>query len=222
MASQISLSPSTKSSSATCHLIFFITGNPGLVSYYDAFLRTLHELLSGSETSKSNAFHIFGQNLAGFGDNDIPLKTAGHPYSLEDQIEDRIRSLKLQRIPSGPRKGQHFDSIILIGHSLGTYIILEILRRLREASSLLNVKAGILLMPTVVHLAESPSGVKFSPLFRIPGFPRGVSILAKALLWPFPGAALRWVARTVMDMPEDAANVTTGFLKSRMGIWQAL
>ncbi len=35
-------------------------------------------------------------------------------------------------------------------------------------------------------------------------------------------AALKWLVGLVTRMPQDAAEVTTGFLKSRMGIWQAL
>jgi pimeloyl-ACP methyl ester carboxylesterase len=219
MASTISIEhTSSQIPSAPYHLIYFITGNPGLISYYSVFLETLHQLL----LSSSFNYHIFGQNLAGFEDNDTPPKSTGLPYSLENQIELKLKSLNEQRIPSGPRQGQHYDGIIVMGHSVGTYIILEILQRLRKSSSSLNVRGGILLMPTVVGLAESPSGVKAAPLLRLPGFVGGLSMFGKGLVWPLPRSVLIWAVRAVLGMSEHSAGVTTRFLKSRMGIWQAL
>ena len=111
-----------------------------------------------------------------------------------------------------------------MGHSVGTYILLELIQRLRKAksSSSVNVTGGILLMPTVMGLAESPSGVKAAPLLRISVLPRGLQLVAKVLLWPIPTPALKWLVCKVMSMPDDAAAVTTRFLKSNMGVWQAL
>lgn len=221
--STISFSPISENSQASYHLIFMITGNPGLISYYSAFLSTLHQLLSDtSSKADSDIFHIYGQSLAGFEDNDRPYPTTCMPYSLQDQIDILLEVLNDRAIPSGSRQGQKYHSIMLIGHSVGTYIIMEILNRLRKSSSLLNIKAGILLFPTITHLAKSPSGLKFSGFFRIPGFPRGVSMVGKALLWPIPRAALKWLVGIVAGMPEGGAETTTRFLTSSMGIWQAL
>lgn len=222
MSSRISLSPTYENPSAMHHLIFFITGNPGLISYYDTFLGTLHLLLSNQYSSKSDVFHIYGESLAGFGDNDSPSKTTGYPYTLEDQIETRLQCLKDQKILSGPRQGGFYDSVILMGHSVGTYILLEVLQRLRKSSSTLKVKAGILLMPTVIGLAESSSGVRAKPLFQIPGFPRGASLIANALLTPIPKSGVKWLVKLMLGMPDAGAEVTARFLKSSMGIWQAL
>ena len=223
MASQIVIRPILGNPAASYHLMFFITGNPGMINYYDTFLNTLHRLVTeGSSASDSEVLHVFGQSLNGFGDNDGPIPTTGLPHTLEDQIVSRLRLLKEQRIPSGPRQGQEYDSIILMGHSVGTYILLELLQRLRKDSSSPNVTGGVLLMPTVMGLAESPSGVKAAPLLRIPGLPRGLHLIAKALFWPLPISTLKWLVGKVMGMPDDAARVTTDFLKSNMGVWQAL
>jgi pimeloyl-ACP methyl ester carboxylesterase len=218
--SKIYFCPASENAVASYHLIYFITGNPGLISYYNTFLGTLHELLGTKFDGSSHQFHIYGQSLAGFEDNDTPAATA--PYSLEDQINFSFRSLQSQAIPSGQRKDQPYDSVILIGHSVGSYILLEILQRLRNSASPPNVKAGILLFPTVTHIAQSPSGVKMSTLLRIPDFPRKASLVAKSLVWLAPRAALKWLVGLVTRMPHDAAEVTTAFLKSRMGVWQAL
>jgi hypothetical protein len=221
-ASQISFYPSSENSSASYHLIYFITGNPGLIGYYDTFLTTLHNLLSGTPSSPADIFHIHGQSLAGFEDDDPSVPTPKSPYSLEYQIQRSQKSLEELRIGSGPRKGQAYDSIILIGHSVGSYMLLEMIQRLRKNSSPLKIRSGILLFPTVTHIAQSPSGVKISTLFRIPDFPRRASIAAKGLVWLAPKTVLKWLVVLVTRMPHEAAEVTTKFLKSRMGIWQAL
>ncbi|KAH8658685.1 hypothetical protein BGZ60DRAFT_472038 [Tricladium varicosporioides] len=225
--SRIILSDTSSSPDSSHHLIYFITGNPGLIGYYDAFLGTLHELVSASESSsrKSDVFHIYGQSLAGFEEGPIsheakPERTT--PYSLEEQIEISLKSLVALQIPSGPRQDQMFDSIILIGHSVGSYMLLEIIQRLRKRDSPLKIRAGILLFPTVTHIAKSPSGGKISALFRIPDFPKKASIVAKGLLWLAPKHVLKFLVKLITRMPEDAAGVTLRFLRSPIGIWQAL
>jgi hypothetical protein len=223
-SSQILFCPASDNASASYHLIYLITGNPGLIGYYDTFLNTLHNLLSGSADSSPSPdiFHIYGQSLAGFEDEPSSESMPASPYSLEYQIQRSQKSLEELRIESGPRRGELFDSIILIGHSVGSYMLLEIIQRLRKSSSPLKIKSGILLFPTVTHIAQSPSGVKISTMFRIPDFPRKASIAAKSLVWLAPKMVLKWLVGLVTRMPHEAAEVTTRFLKSRMGIWQAL
>ncbi|KAF4609845.1 hypothetical protein G7Y89_g15778 [Cudoniella acicularis] len=224
--SQISFFPVSGDPLATHHLIYFVTGNPGLIGYYDTFLGTLHELLTATDgtSSKTSVFHIHGQSLAGFEEDNSstkqPVRTT--PYSLEDQIEISLKSLQDLRIPSGPREGQLHDSVILIGHSVGSYILLELMQRLRKRDSPLQIKASILLFPTVTHIAKSPSGTKISTLFRIPDFPKKASTIAQGLLWLAPRTIVKWLIKIIARMPDDSAGVTLRFLKSPMGIWQAL
>lgn len=216
--SEISFQPVVDDPAASYHLIYFITGNPGLIAYYNTFLATLHELLSTSKDKSSNLFHIHGRSLAGFeSDEDRSV-----PYDLEDQITFSQKSLEAQRIPSGPLKGQSYASVTLIGHSVGSYILLEIIQRLQKSSSPINIRAGILLFPTVTHIAQSPSGVKISTLFRIPNFAQRASSVANALVSLTPRPLLKRLVGLVAGMPSDAAEVTTRFLTSKMGIWQAL
>jgi hypothetical protein len=55
----------------------------------------------------------------------------------------------------------------VMGHSLGTYMSMEIIRRLREEArddpdgdDSIRVVGGVLLFATVMELAKSPSGVR--------------------------------------------------------------
>jgi Lipid-droplet associated hydrolase len=218
---EISFHPISEDPSESHHLIYFITGNPGLISYYNTFFQTLHELLTSSTASASNIFHIHGQSLAGFEDDATkPFRLT--PYSLENQISHSLSTLQGLQIPSGPKKSQPYTSVVLIGHSVGSYILLELINRLRKSSSPLTIKAGILLFPTVTHIAQSPSGIKVSTLFKVPDFPRRASFLARNLVSLVPRNWLKWLVAVVTKMPDEAAEITTTFLRSRMGIWQAL
>jgi len=119
--SQISFRSASDNASASYHLIYLITGNPGLIGYYDTFLKTLHDLLSDSVRSSSpNIFHLYGQSLAGFEDEPSSEPMPTSPYSLEYQIQRSQKSLEELRIEEGPREGELFDSIVLIGHSVGS------------------------------------------------------------------------------------------------------
>jgi pimeloyl-ACP methyl ester carboxylesterase len=219
--------PSGYGPSAKHYLIFFITGNPGLIAYYNTFLATLNHLLSPAIPncdSAGSAFHIFGQSLPGFEDEDDTVPDHSGPYGLQEVIDLTFNLLVSQRISSGDRKGESFDGIILIGHSVGSYILLELLRKIREKSfsKSLNVKAGVLLFATVMELAQSSNGIKFRILFRIPEFPRVFSILVRGLFWPLPRVAVKWLVKTVTRMPEDVADVTTNLLVGKRALWQAL
>ncbi|KAI4702698.1 hypothetical protein J4E89_010230 [Alternaria sp. Ai002NY15] len=103
-ASQIHLrtppEPGKKPASRT-YLIYFVTGNPGLVEYYRTFLTHLYGLLTHNTASdRSTEFQVYGRSLSGFEMNDAEIKTMKWrkqpPYGLQDQIrhsEDELAEL---------------------------------------------------------------------------------------------------------------------------------
>jgi pimeloyl-ACP methyl ester carboxylesterase len=210
------------------YLLFFTTGNPGLIGYYTAFLSRVSQLLSSSsQLSTSDAvFTIYGCSLKGFEDED-----GKGPYSLEEVIEEQFKVLDELRIDVGEKEGHRFDGVILCGHSVGAYITLEMIRMAQEKARLsraeaaektVSIDSAILLFPTVTHIAASPSGQKLTQIVRIPSFPWLAHTLAKTALWPLPDSTLRSLVGKVTSMPDDASEVTTKFLRSRKGIEQAL
>lgn len=218
-------------------LIYFLTGNPGFIDYYTPFLAHLRSLLDAIETQRAHnvTFTIYGRDLAGFDDDDHPApfnKTDNLPHDVEYQINDCFKHLvAANKIPSSgpttpnPRAGEPFDEVVLIGHSLGTYIALELFHRHLHDPSLapaLHLRAGILLFATIAHLAKSPKGVHLDAIRNRPLLARNVPLLAKRLLTLLPTAVIRWFVATVLGMPPHAADVTTRFLTSRDGVYQAL
>jgi hypothetical protein len=208
-------SPALASKPATLHyIIYFIPGNPGLISYYHTFLTHLYSLLTTSSTSipakpptglglesepeaqshiptplsGNVSYEIFGRSLSGFETDGKGQWDKSAPYNVEQQIEQSEQALK-NVVSAAKANGKRDIRVILMGHSLGTYICLELMRRLREEAAravqtngvadgdgeaegkgkgkeTVRVVGGALLFATVIELAKSPSGVKFK--VRIP------------------------------------------------------
>ncbi|KAI1336351.1 hypothetical protein F5Y15DRAFT_418893 [Xylariaceae sp. FL0016] len=207
-------------------LAYFVCGNPGLIDYYDPFLSTLRELLDSSSSLAGTSIHLYGQDLAGFKDADHkPFTSQRKPYDLEFQIQHTLSVLKDIRIASGSFRGQSYDDVLLIGHSIGCYVALELCHRLLknpELAPTLKITSGILLFPTISHMSSSPSGWKLDLLRRIPILGDNAYRIAQGFLRLLPYGLLHWIVRKVMGFPPHAAQVTTDWLKSQDGVWQTL
>lgn len=212
-------------------LVYFVSGNPGLIDYYEPFLSTLHTLLESSPRQNSNSavsIHIRGRNLAGFDsdDHDEPFSEANPPHGLEYQIRHILSDLSLAKVEvKGPRNGTAFDDVIVIGHSVGSYIALEVFNRHLHShlgSGKVNLSAAILLFPTVTHIAKSPSGRKLDLIRSSPFLDRNAHRFAKGFVDLLPTSVLRWVVSRVLGFPPHAVDATVRFLQSRDGIWQAI
>jgi len=213
--------PQTQTQHSKPYHIYFIPGNPGLVSYYTTFLTILHRSLNSPNFSSLARVTIHGESLAGFELDSQPRTRA--PLSLQSQIshvQSRIAAYSAQH--AHPR-------LILIGHSVGAYIALEVLRRrLQDA----NVVAAILLFPTVTHIAASPNGLRSAWLLRTPGLSTVVGWFAWEMAWLLRGGGggegegggvvLTALCRWMLGMTEAAATTTAGFLESKGGVRQAL
>lgn len=233
--------------------IFMISGNPGLIGYYHTFLSLLADKLGprGAQSksqSRSHAcdFQIYGHSLGGFELDDPENLDAGKRlFDLEDQI--CYVQGKLAGFLAGAETKQ---KVILVGHSVGAYIAMEILRRHRERSDAragvdkadFDIVGGIMLFPTVVDIAKSPSGQKLTVslfpglrcsgcstdsrqrlLYFIPQLALVVGFLARVLAMLLPGALLRGVIKNVMGSPPDSVVETTAaFIRSKRGVTQAL
>ncbi|KAK3501967.1 hypothetical protein B0T13DRAFT_510478 [Neurospora crassa] len=219
------------------YLLFFISGNPGLIGYYGPFFTHLRSLLNELESESAAAssspvhqpitFHIYGQNLIGFSDSDhapfVPGSPDTEPFVLEEQISHLYDSLVSLNQQKGP-----FDEIILAGHSVGSFLSLEILHRSLQSSSSsppsvrLPITTALLLFPTIHQMHLSPSGLHLSRIRSIPFLNQYAHVLAKSVVDLVPRFALRWITRNVLGMSEHGSEVTTRFLQSRDGIWQAI
>lgn len=146
-------------------LIFMITGNPGLIDYYEPFLSTLHTLLCSSPSSVNSRFFICGNSLLGFNIRATDFKNqSSFPVRLQDQIENTEKALfsQIHKYRRATAKRNVFPKVILMGHSVGAYILLELIsqhrKRIDEGQEDFDLIGGILLFPTITYLARSPQG----------------------------------------------------------------
>ena len=176
---KICYEPSTESNDGESpdYLIFFLPGNPGLIQYYQPFLSRLHDLLSTSSATESSRFHICGHSHNGFeiAQDGRKSKSPGSPLGLEEQIQDQERRL-YSHIESHRKRTGRNPRVILMGHSVGCYMLLELIQHHRDkirqlmeqhcdkigqAEEDFDLIGGILLFPTITHIAKSPLGMVF-------------------------------------------------------------
>ena len=139
-------------------LVFFITGNPGLVDYYGLFLhRIAYRLEKADETSHIT---VAGTSLAGFDTPADKVYNGSYPVDLAAQTDFVMARLNAKihglnkSVPDPP------PHVILVGHSIGAYMLLEILANARRSPSLMSadLAGGICLFPTIVDIARSSTG----------------------------------------------------------------
>ena len=145
------------------YLIYFITGNPGLILYYKPFLSTLHSSLGSYSSTNSARFHICGHSLRGFEfQDDQNVTPPEKPYSLAEQI-DFQEDLLYSHIRSHRARTGNTPKVILMGHSVGAYILLELIKnhpkRIEGGEEDFDLIGGVLLFPTITHIAQSPLGM---------------------------------------------------------------
>ena len=159
--------PIEKADGIQDYLIFLIGGNPGLISYYEPFLSRLHTLLSSSSVSQSAQFYVYANSLAGFDNAELANgKETSEPVGLQEQIgntEDLIYS-QIRLHQKGGDLEDPAPKVILMGHSVGGYILLELIRQHKnriesDDQGDFDLIGGILLFPTIVNIAKSPMGM---------------------------------------------------------------
>ncbi|TLD25044.1 hypothetical protein PspLS_05960 [Pyricularia sp. CBS 133598] len=202
-------------------LLFFIPGNPGLVEYYDPFLSHLRRLLDESGPA-AVAVDLYGTSLSGFddADHDAPFRIPGNPPR---DVADQIGFVEARLAEVCAAAARPYDAVMVMGHSVGAYIACEVVHRgkqrrrqaqeqpVQNGNGLTRTspdvfRAGILLFPTIAHIALSPYA----------------HVAAALLLSVLPLALLRFLLRASWKMPPHAVETTAAWLGSRDGVWQAL
>ncbi|EXJ62874.1 hypothetical protein A1O7_03316 [Cladophialophora yegresii CBS 114405] len=292
-------------------LVFFITGNPGLVAYYHPFLSFVVRDLTEQKRERcadadADVVVVVGMSLGGFdvrsthgthgGEGARKRRGGGagagsyskadsHPgsrsrsdsaslheweeqrllypatfkrgggklFTLRDQVDlsyARVEDL-VDRIQH-EQDGQPVEvDVVLMGHSVGAYICLEVVRLWHErhtagqdiqtssntstpakvtlssrSAPLWSPTACILLTPTIQDIHLSPSGLIATPLLtNLPFLPFLAQILVRSVLLRLVPAS--WFAALVsrvtgMQPGSHGLEATLVFLRSEEGVEQAL
>lgn len=134
-------------------LLLIIPGNPGVVGFYTTFMRTLHRMFNYRHPvwAVSHAGHCVPPDSLDMVE-DASLAAELDVFGINGQIEHKLAFLKKHV----PRE----TSLVLIGHSIGCYIILEIMKR----DPKLKVLKAIMLFPTIERMAQTPQGRVMTPV----------------------------------------------------------
>ena len=214
-------------------IILLIPGNPGLLGYYHEFLSLL------SAATPCSPCTIASFSLGGFEVSPSPppesIARIQHPsdapagsiYTLQDQIDLTYRRIEtLVHAIEQDDQAQH--NVILIGHSVGAYIALEVIWRLHEARSkpvspMYTITGAILLTPTVIDIAKSSHGRVVAPLLACAPF---VDRLAQWAVWglvrTLPRGLLEGLVGRVTGMEGEKLRTTLGWLGSEGGVRQTI
>ncbi|XP_062510863.1 lipid droplet-associated hydrolase-like [Corticium candelabrum] len=130
--------------------IVFIPGVPGAIGFYWQFLKSLAAL------TENNKFSIHAPSYPGHDVTHLTSQQRDAKLSLEEQIEHKIAFVR-DVVPVGSR-------LILVGHSLGCFMIMQMLKR-GALSDFQLVKVG-LLCPVMARMSESASGQRLEPFYR--------------------------------------------------------
>ncbi|KAM4540763.1 lipid droplet-associated hydrolase isoform 1-T2 [Fundulus diaphanus] len=137
--------------SGTDVLFLIIPGNPGVVGFYKSFMQTLHGVLGHPVWAVSHAGHCAPPGSMDMVE-DASAAVKRDAFGLNAQIQHKLIFLQ-QHVPQG-------TSLVLVGHSIGCYMILEMMKR--EPG--LKVLKAVMLFPTIERMAQSPQGKLMTPL----------------------------------------------------------
>lgn len=176
-------------------ILLFIPGNPGLLEFYVPFLNAIYRSVnsdassssssssssSPSSTNNTTSVTIFAHSHLGLSSY-IRLGSSDKSYfswpekssvALRAQIQAHLEFLDelLATYDDDPT-----TRVLLVGHSIGCWLIQEMLKA--RATGALRPRVGAyFLFPTISHIARSPNGRKLSLFFR-PPWPRTLAYLA--------------------------------------------
>ncbi|XP_017290324.1 lipid droplet-associated hydrolase [Kryptolebias marmoratus] len=132
-------------------LFLIIPGNPGVVGFYKTFMQTLHRSSGRPVWAVSHAGHCAPPDSMDMVD-DAAAAERDDVFGLNGQIEHKLAFLR-KRVPRE-------TGLVLVGHSIGCYIILEMMKRDPE----LKVLKAVMLFPTIERMAQTPQGKVMTPV----------------------------------------------------------
>ncbi|CAA7396976.1 unnamed protein product [Spirodela intermedia] len=146
--------------------ILFIPGNPGIPSFYKEFIEAIYEIFEGS-VSITAICHLSHTKES---------CANGRTFSLQDQINHKVDFINQELQDTG-------IPIVMVGHSIGSYICLEILK----AMPLLGVKFTVALYPFLTLNKDSLKQSLIGLTSRSPILSTAASSLLRSLgLLPAP------------------------------------
>jgi len=179
-------------------IILMIPGNPGVIKYYEEFMRCIFNAFEGR-------CPVWGISHGGHSKGPPTNNTLVSGNVSLDNLEGQINHKKFfinDFIPGSVR-------LVLIGHSIGAYMTLELLKLLPND----RITKAILLFPTIERMAISPNGKWTTPLVTyVPFIPTFFAYLSLCLPEDFRLKLIRWYFRR-LSIPQCISEATLHFFQ---------
>jgi pimeloyl-ACP methyl ester carboxylesterase len=164
-AQDIWYKPPSQGTNGEEYIVYFVPGNPCIMTYYEPFLAKLFSTLNTALASRKLSTHVGGYTLPGFRLKPGPLEHIQPPFSLQDQVkhtEDLItfalkEHVELTTVSDGAQR----PKVILVSHSMGTYITHEILKRHASGEhglSNVDIVGAVLICAPLFEMAQTKNG----------------------------------------------------------------
>lgn len=152
-------------------LVLIIPGNPGVPHFSMPLMRELVHLIGRDYEVRciSQTGHF------------MPWKNNDRTFTFQEQMDHKVQYIQ-QRIKANPSL-----RLILIGHSIGSYISLKVAQQFPD-----RIEKIVLMQPTLADMAKTRQGRKLMPVFE--RFHHAVRVVT-FLEYLTPLALRRWLVR---------------------------
>ncbi|CAF0821328.1 unnamed protein product [Brachionus calyciflorus] len=130
----------TKVDNFNKNLYVIIPGNPGIIEFYEHFAMELHKKTNDPVIGISHTGHLYHETIRTW-----------KPKKVINQVMDKVKYIEKHLGDE-----YNYENIVLIGHSIGCYVILELLELLNKDHKRM-VKKSFLLFPTIERMALTPN-----------------------------------------------------------------
>ncbi|KAL3623441.1 hypothetical protein CASFOL_032257 [Castilleja foliolosa] len=186
--------------------VLFIPGNPGVISFYTDFLESLYELLGGTASVTGNLFWMLiafllinGEAISHISHSDKDWES-GRLFSLQEQTDHKLMRfftsvifILVFQIGFIEQELEDVEvPIVLVGHSIGSYISLDIFRRCHK-----KVIYCVGLYPFLALNSESITQFSIKKIAALPALCATISFTG-ALLGMLPARISRFLVKKSM------------------------
>lgn len=183
-------------------LILVIPGNPGVVGFYTTFMQTLHRAFNCRFPvwAVSHAGHCEPPDHMDMVD-DASLAAELDVFGINGQIQHKLSFLRKHV----PRE----TPLVLVGHSIGCYIILEMMKRDPQ----LKVLKAVMLFPTIERMAQTPQGRVATPVMCQMRYVAYLPVFLISLLpEPLKNCLVRLALGSIRSLDQTVIKPTVGLL----------
>ncbi|XP_022196211.2 lipid droplet-associated hydrolase [Nilaparvata lugens] len=201
--------PGVKSqNSGSKSVILLLTGNPGMIGFYETFLAEIHNQLAIPVWAICHAGHEIPSKEEQSRFGVATVNAIDKVYDVAEQVSHKVVFIE-KFIPED-------KNIYIIAHSFGAKVTVELLKipELRK-----RISKCFLVFPTLQHMKETPSGKFLHPMFTV--YLCSTIVFLSWIFTLFPVSIRIWLLKMVFIM-KGHSSVEKTFIDATLRLIQPL